>query len=84
MPSTVIGCASRTGHLLDVHVEIRRDFLDVVQVFQLLQAEESPHTVRAWFVGLNPQLDDVAPAEAIRAGQLRDVLVAARAYVSGG
>src|SRR3954468_14412535 len=37
MPSTVIGCASRTGHLLDVHVEIRRDFLDVVQVFQLLE-----------------------------------------------
>jgi hypothetical protein len=28
-------------------------------VFHLLQAEESPHVVRAWFVGLNPQLEGV-------------------------
>ena len=54
------------------------------QVFHLLQNEESPHTVRAWFVGINPQLDSVSPAEAIRDGHLRDVLVAAEAYVAGG
>jgi hypothetical protein len=54
------------------------------QVFHLLQSRESQHTVRAWFVGLNPQLDDEAPAEAIRAGRLRDVWAAAKSYVSGG
>lgn len=53
------------------------------QVFQLLLVE-SAHTVRGWFVGLNPQLDDQSPAEAIREGRLRDVLVAAKAYVAGG
>src|SRR5205085_2618535 len=37
MPSTVTGCASRTGHLLDVHVEIRRDLLHVIEVFQLVE-----------------------------------------------
>ncbi|MCA1709016.1 MAG: XRE family transcriptional regulator [Actinobacteria bacterium] len=54
------------------------------QIFQLLQAEESPHTVRAWFVGLNPQLDDESPATTIREGAFKDALVAARAFLTGG
>jgi hypothetical protein len=54
------------------------------QIFQLLLAEEAPHTVRAWFLGLNPQLDDESPAESIRKGAFRDVLVAAKAFLAGG
>ncbi len=54
------------------------------QTFQLLLAEESPHTVRAWFLGLNPQLDDQSPAQSIRDGAFRDVLVAAKAFLAGG
>ncbi len=54
------------------------------QVFHLLQGEESPHTVRAWFVGINPQLDDETPADAIREDRLKDVVVAAKAYIAGG
>jgi hypothetical protein len=54
------------------------------QVFQLLQAEDDAHTVRAWFIGINPQLDDQAPADAIRDGRLQDVWVAAQAYIAGG
>lgn len=54
------------------------------QVFQLLQSVDSPHTVRAWFVGMNPQLDDLSPARAIRDGQTQEVMVAARAYMAGG
>lgn len=54
------------------------------QVFQLLQGEESSHTVRAWFIGLNPQLGEVSPAEALHEGRLADVLVAAKAYAAGG
>jgi hypothetical protein len=53
-------------------------------VFHLLQEQESPHTVRAWFVGLNPQLDDDSPARAISEDRLRDVLAAAKAYMAGG
>ena len=49
-----------------------------------LLAEESPHTVRAWFLGLNPQLDDESPAQSIREGDFRDVLVAAKAFLAGG
>ncbi len=54
------------------------------QTFQLLLAEESPHTVRAWFLGLNPQLNDESPAQSIRDGAFRDVLVAAKAFLAGG
>jgi len=54
------------------------------QVFQLLQSEESPHVVRAWLVGQNPQLEGDSPASAIREGRLKEVWVAAKAYISGG
>ena len=54
------------------------------QVFRLLLTQESPYTVRAWFVGLNPQLDDESPAEAIREDRVKDVMVAARAFLAGG
>lgn len=54
------------------------------QVFQLIQTVDAPQTVRAWFMGMNPQLDDVSPAEALAQGQHREVMAAARAFVAGG
>lgn len=53
------------------------------QIFQLVQTAESPRTVRAWFIGMNPQLDDLSPAEGIAADRERDVLAAARAFLAG-
>lgn len=50
------------------------------QVFQLLQQHDSEGVVRAWFIGMNPHLDDQPPAEALRDGRLRDVLSAARLF----
>ena len=66
------------------HMEAESRLRMAFQIFHLLQAEESPHTVRAWMIGMNPQLDDEAPAAAIREGRLKDVWVAAKAYTSGG
>ena len=54
------------------------------QVFQLIQAVDAPHTVRAWFMGMNPQLEDTSPAEALADGLHREVMAAARAFVAGG
>lgn len=54
------------------------------QVFQMLNTEEASHTIRAWFLGLNPQLGDVSPASALHEGRTRDVLVAAKSYLAGG
>ena len=54
------------------------------EVAQVLERFDSPRIVKAWFVGLNPQLDDVSPAEAIREGKLEEVKAAALAFVAGG
>ena len=44
--------------------------------------------VQAWFMGLNPELDDAVPMTVLREGDLqRDgkrVLNAARAFIAGG
>ena len=40
--------------------------------------------IRAWFIGMNPQLDDESPAEVIREGRVKDALTAAKTFVSGG
>lgn len=48
----------------------------------LLERFESSDTVRAWFIGMCPQLDDVSPARAIHDGRMQDALYAARAFVA--
>jgi len=54
------------------------------EIIHLLRAaEHSDETVRAWFLGLNPHLDDDPPAEAIREGRLKETLAAARAFIAG-
>lgn len=40
--------------------------------------------IRAWFMGMNPQLGDESPIEALREGRVRDVMAAARAFVNAG
>lgn len=54
------------------------------QVVHLIQGDESLHVVRAWLIGLNPQLNDEAPATAIRDGRFKEVMTAARAFIAGG
>lgn len=64
--------------------ETEKRLRDTYQIIGVLQTTDSAHVVRAWMIGMNPQLDDEAPAEAIRQGNSRDVLAAARAYAAGG
>lgn len=54
------------------------------EITQLLMTHDSAQTVKAWFIGLNPQLGDVSPAEAIHEGLLKESFAAARAFVVGG
>ena len=54
------------------------------QIFQLLLEAEDEHVARAWFIGMNPQLDDETPADCLRESQVKDVMAAARAFLSGG
>lgn len=81
-PKTIGRWASEKSAPQDSDVE--RRLRDAFQIFRLLLAKESPYTVRAWFVGLNPQLDDEPPATAIRDGRTRETLIAAKAFLAGG
>ena len=54
------------------------------QVYRLLEPYEAPQTIRAWLLGMNPQLDDASPSESIAVDRYRDAMAAARAFASGG
>jgi hypothetical protein len=54
----------------------------------LLREKDSSAVVQAWFQGMNPRLEDVAPARLLREGELDTVgpavLAAARAFAAEG
>jgi len=64
------------------HPEAERRLRDAYQVTQLLMQREAAETVRAWFRGMNPHLDDEAPALTLATEPAR-VLQAARAFLGG-
>jgi hypothetical protein len=65
-------------------IDFERRLRAAYHIFQVIQAVEAPPTIRAWFLGMNPQLDDEAPVEALVGGRERQVFSAARAFVNGG
>ncbi|WP_147915207.1 hypothetical protein [Ruania zhangjianzhongii] len=60
----------------------------VYQITALLRQKDTAAVVQAWFQGMNPQLEDVAPARLLREGDLSTVgplvLAAARAFAAVG
>lgn len=62
--------------------EAERSLRDTYEIVQMLQEHEAPSTVRAWFRGTNPFLDDDAPALMI-AQDPRRVMGAANAFLAG-
>lgn len=54
------------------------------EIVRLLSPLDSPRVIKAWFIGMNPQLDDTAPAEAIREGRFREAINAAKSFVVSG
>ncbi len=64
--------------------DIERRLREAFFICELLrQVGEAPETIRTWFMGMEPYLDDEAPIEAIRQGQLREVHGAALAFAGG-
>jgi hypothetical protein len=60
----------------------------VYRIAALLHEKDAAGVVQAWFLGMNPRLDDVAPARLLREGELEQVgpgvLAAARAFAAAG
>ncbi len=74
-----------TGEVTEIRDHSMEQRLRVAyEIAQLLLQHDAAPTVKAWFIGLNPQLGDVSPSEAIRMGQLKESLAAARAFTIGG
>lgn len=54
------------------------------EIVRLLSAHESPETIQAWFLGMNPILDDRSPARALNEGDHAAARAAAVAFLAEG
>lgn len=64
--------------------DVERQLRNAHMIFTYIEQVDSAQTVRAWFMGMNPQLNDQAPIEVLIGGNSNDVLAAAKAFVTGG
>ncbi|AYF98118.1 hypothetical protein D7I47_07530 [Protaetiibacter intestinalis] len=65
---------------LSVGMNAERILRDTFQIYEILAENDSDHTVRAWFLGMNPALGDRAPIELLVEGRARAVVAAARSF----
>lgn len=65
------------------HPDAEQRLRHAFQIVQLLLERESADTVRAWMVGMNPDLEDHAPA-LVLAEDPACVLQAARSFLANG
>lgn len=65
------------------HPDAEQRLRNAYQIVQLLLQQESADTVRAWFIGMNPDLGDQAPALVLRDNPAQ-VLQAARSFLAHG
>ena len=60
-----------------------RRLRDTYQIFQTVMQADDEYVARAWFIGMNPNLEDDVPADALREGRAKEVMAAARTYADG-
>ena len=63
---------------------VERRLRGAYEIAIMLMQVNAPEVVRAWFISLNPQLDDATAVEAIHDDRLKEAMTAARAFVAGG
>ena len=70
-----------SGEITEIrNFEVEQRLRTAYEIAQILLSSEEPSTVRAWFIGLNPLLNDASPVEALGAGQLKEAIIAAKAF----
>lgn len=72
-----------TGEIKDIRVDNELQLRTAYECAQLLFSLGSAGIAKAWFIQQSPDLGDVAPAQALNEGRLKDVRLAARAFVGG-
>jgi hypothetical protein len=74
-----------SGEITEIrNPEVEQRLRDTYAIVELVLSVTSPRVVRAWFLGMNPELDDVSPAQAIHDGDAREAMGAARVFVTNG
>jgi hypothetical protein len=72
----------------DPNGQTQRRLRLALQIAQTITDADGPEVTRAWFQGLNPQLDDQSPARLLREGDIDEVgpeiIAAERAFLVGG
>ncbi|WP_329167279.1 XRE family transcriptional regulator (plasmid) [Streptomyces sp. NBC_01717] len=72
-------CKAQNAPRFDSEVRLRTAY----QIFRIIEGAENCHTARAWMIGMNPQLEDDSPLQAIAEDRFKDVMAAARSYLQG-
>jgi hypothetical protein len=72
-----------SGETTEIRHENEQRLRSAYAVVKFLDGFYAPATIRAWFLGMNPRLDDESPADVLRSGEGRQVLAAARAFATG-
>src|SRR5690349_787500 len=73
-----------TGETGEVSLPCEHRLRTAYETTTLLLHFDAPTTVRAWFIGINPHLEDNSPADAIHEGRYQEALDAARNFVAYG
>ena len=60
--------------------EARKRLMAAHRAWVIVSIPESDYVARNWFIGANPRLGERSPAEALREGDIREVLAAADAF----
>ena len=71
-----------TARLRADHATRLRTAYEIVRLLE--GAHEAPETIQAWFLGMNPVLDDRSPARALREGDHAGARTAAVAFLAEG
>lgn len=71
-----------TARLRADHATRLRAAYEIVRLLE--RAHESPGTIQAWFLGMNPVLDDRSPARALHEGDHAGARAAAIAFLAEG
>ena len=63
--------------------EPTRRLMAAHRAWQMIATAENDYVARNWFIGTNPRLEELSPLEALREGQIKQVLAAATAFWEG-
>ncbi len=72
------------GETQGIRPESEKRLRAAYAIVRLLSHFDAAPTIRGWFLGMNPFLDDASPADVLRAGDVGRVRAAALAFAADG